>query len=70
MVRRGDHGEVPLSEPLLSDAADALGLGKREADTVRETLHDDPFVSDEDFGRLVEEADEADRVREDLGASS
>lgn len=32
----------------------------READRVREALHDDPFVSNADYGRLVEEAAEAD----------
>lgn len=31
-----------------------------EADKVREELFDDPFVSNEDYGRLVEEAAEAD----------
>lgn len=31
-----------------------------EAQRVREALHDDPTVSDADYGRLVEEADEAD----------
>ena len=31
-----------------------------EAERVREALHDDPFVSDADYGRLVEEAAEAD----------
>jgi hypothetical protein len=37
---------------------------RREADIVRERLIDDPFVSNEDFGRLVGEADEADQRRE------
>ena len=32
----------------------------READRVREALHDDPFVSNADYGTLVAEADEAD----------
>lgn len=32
----------------------------READKVREALHDDPFVTDAEYGRLVEEAAEAD----------
>jgi hypothetical protein len=31
-----------------------------EADRVRETLWGDPFVSNADYGRLVEEAEEAD----------
>ena len=35
-----------------------------EADRVREELHDDPFVSNADYGRLVEEAADADERRE------
>ncbi len=31
-----------------------------EESMVRERLHDDPFVSNEDYGRLVEEAADAD----------
>lgn len=31
-----------------------------EVERVREALHDDPFVTDADYGRLVAEADEAD----------
>jgi len=35
----------------------------READVVREALRDDPFVTNEDYGRLVEEAADADERR-------
>lgn len=31
-----------------------------EVDRVRESLFDDPFVSNQDYGRLIAEADEAD----------
>jgi hypothetical protein len=37
---------------------------EREADRVREELRDNPFVSNEDYGRLVEEAADADERRE------
>ena len=33
---------------------------RREADIVREALFDDPFVDNETYGRLVEEAAEQD----------
>jgi CTP:molybdopterin cytidylyltransferase MocA len=33
-----------------------------EADMVRAALADDPLVSNEDYGRLVEEAAEADEI--------
>lgn len=36
----------------------------READKVRETYRDDPTVSNEEYGRMVEDADRADEARE------
>lgn len=51
--------ESAVSRPLA-----IISGGASEADRVREHHYADPTMSDEDFGRLVEEADERDRDRE------
>lgn len=51
---------IAMFEAALADPTTAWS----EADIVRETYRDDPTVSNEEFGQMVEDADRGDRARE------